>query len=164
MRDGAEPGDVQIVGELVGHVEPEPRLVMNRQLGLAGQPAVGLVDGRDLVDHLLEVQRDHELVGVGAARPGDAAIGHRLVDKAEFQLLVVLVQKQAVIERGVVGSEGQGDHVPAPPLEIAGILPDARQERERAEIFVPGSGDLDLAAGAAIFLNAVFGSHPVWPP
>ena len=159
MRDRAEPGDVDIVGPLIRLVQPEARFVMDRKTGSTGKAAFGFIVGRDLLDHLLEIQRHHELVGIGIGVPVDAAVRHGLVDEGEFQLFVELVHQYPVVERRTGPLERQRDHVPAAPFEGAGILPGAGQKLERAKVFVACLGDFDVTADSLILLDAFLDDH-----
>ena len=93
VRNRAEAGDVEPVGNLVGQVQEQARLMVDgdprRPRNLTRGP---VLDG-DLVNDLLVVQRDDELVGLDGVGVVDAPVRNSLVHEGEVQFLVELVEQ-----------------------------------------------------------------------
>ena len=145
VGNGGEAPHVDVVLHMVGHVEPQPGLVVNRLPGVAGLATHRSVHRSDLADRLLVVQCHDQLVFLGpGVGVGDAPVGHRFVHQREVEFFVVLVQQQAERRRSH-RREGQRDHVPAAPLAD----PLARQVVQWPEFGVVGHGGVEASAARA---------------
>src|SRR6478609_7838388 len=91
-----------------------------------------------------------------------AAIGYRLVDQLELELLVELVEQQPVgrPESAAIGlGEGQRDHVPTAAGQVGLVGPGAGQQGEGAEIRVAGLRRLEVSALALESFDVRFADH-----
>ena len=151
VRNGRQPRQVVPVTDFFGHVQPEPRFVVNRQFGSAGEAAYGKVGGRDLGDHLFVVKRDEELVIIDrdAAIPPDATVRDVVIHQAELEFFVKLVEQQPEV-RGIAwpGGKGKGDHVPAAAPEVWLISPGSWQMFEGSELGVSRYGKTNVTCSA----------------
>ena len=119
VGNAGEPGDVDVVYRLVGHIQPQAGLMMYADPRGTCIAADRKVFCNDLVDLLLIIEGDDELIGLDrwTGRLGlDAAIGHGFVDQRERQLFVILIEQQPVVQRAWCRGERQCDHVPAATL------------------------------------------------